>query len=127
MVGGAFSKIRKSLLSRRRNRNKSDLSIKSGETVGHESNFSGISHKLLKSTSFHSLQNQAPQNVIQLPQNFYDKEKKLLALENAYVTLKKVLFKYFSLEAKQQSQDNVSQSLRRSFHEALHTKYKKVS
>ena len=60
-----------------------------------------------------------------LLQEEVEKEKKLLALENAYLTLKKVLFKYFSLEAKQSEGDNVSTSLRRSFHEALNLQVEK--
>lgn len=122
MVGGAFSKIRKSLLSRRRTRNKSDLSIKSlgAKSLGADSQTSTVSGistftRKLKQDFQNSEQNQT----IQLPQHFYDKEKKLVALENAYVTLKKVLFKYFSLEAKQQDNVSTTQSLRRSFHEAL--------
>jgi len=44
-----------------------------------------------------------------LPRAFYDTEKKLIALEQAYVTLKKVLTKHFS---------NDKSTIRRSFHEA---------
>lgn len=60
------------------------------------------------------------ENRVNLPAVFITNENKLLAVESSYLTLKKVLQKHFSLQAKLEGNDkNVSNSIRRSFHEVI--------
>ena len=62
--------------------------------------------------------NNSQDSRVTLPTTFLNNENKLLALESAFTTLKKVLNKHFSLESKLEGV-NVSNSIRRSFHEVI--------
>ena len=88
MAGGAFSKIRKSLLSKRRNRRRSDISFGAESGVSTNTQASVVSGK-----SGTSKKSKHHEPVVTLSGDFYDRERKLQALENAYLTLKKVLSK----------------------------------